>query len=62
MMKILKLLIIIAVLTNSVWTGWAILKHAGLLWALFFGGFIFLPWGATAALAFLPRGSLRCER
>ena len=22
-------------------------------WALFFGGFIYLPWGATAALAFL---------
>jgi hypothetical protein len=61
-MKILKLSILLTVLTNSASLGWAILKHADLLWALFFGGFIFLPWGAMAALAFLPRGSLSCER
>ncbi|KAF0217350.1 MAG: hypothetical protein FD174_3316 [Geobacteraceae bacterium] len=59
MMKIFELSILIAALTNTAWLEWAILKHAGLLCALFFGGFFLLPWGTVAALAFLPRDSMR---
>lgn len=61
MMKLLELTILIVALINTVWLEWSILKHAGLVCALFFGGFFFLPWGTVAALAFLPRDGLRWE-
>ena len=49
MLKALELMILIASLTDTAWLEWAILKHAGPLWALFFGGFFLLPWSAVVA-------------
>ncbi|HEY6873395.1 MAG TPA: hypothetical protein VI298_11785 [Geobacteraceae bacterium] len=59
MVKLLERTILIVALTHTAWVEWSILKHAGLLRALFFGGFFLLPFATVATLAFLPHGGLR---
>lgn len=58
MMKTIRITMLVGALTFTVWLECSILKDAGILWALFFGGFFFLPWATTAAVAILKRTRL----
>lgn len=42
-------------LAFGTWVEWSVLKSGGLLWGLFFGGFI-IPFAMFATLGLLPKG------
>ena len=58
MMKTIRITFLAGALIFTAWLECSILKHAGVLWGLFFGGFFFLPWATAAAVAMLRRTRL----
>lgn len=52
--------VLLFALAFGTWVEWSVLKSGGLLWGLFFGGFI-IPFAMFATLGLLPKRFLARE-